>query len=59
VWGAFLFLARRDSAMAIEAASWFETALSRLLTMRVEERAEYSDLILRCAHRARLEGWAA
>ena len=37
---------RRDSAMAMEAASWFETALSRLLTMRVEERAEYSDLIL-------------
>jgi hypothetical protein len=35
--GAFLFSAslRRDSAMAMEAASWFETALSRLLTMRV------------------------
>jgi len=30
---------------------------SRLLTMRVWNRTAHDDLILRSAHRARLEGW--
>ena len=39
-------------------ASWFETALARLLTMRVWHWAACSDLVLRSAL-ARLEGRAA
>ena len=38
---------------------WFETAHTRLLTMRVWHCAAYDDLILRSALCARLEGWAA
>ncbi|CCE06064.1 hypothetical protein BRAS3843_1570006 [Bradyrhizobium sp. STM 3843] len=43
-----------------DVASWFETALTRLLTMRVGGSARQQVLILRSRHRLRwlrLEGW--
>jgi hypothetical protein len=43
---------------ACSRASWFDTALTRLLTMRVGRCAAREDLILRSAIRARLEGCA-
>src|SRR5262245_6958189 len=54
VWGYAL-----DLTPCTPGASWFETALSRLLTMRGHDLAAYSDLILRSPPQAGVRRVAA